>query len=243
MALAPSQTAAKRLGTAVGRPSRPRRVGASYAVRARPRRRSSGSRSATSASRSSGRTAGRKPHAVVPERGPRLDEVGDLGRGAGDDARVGGPAPRRGSRGGRAAAHPVSPPASSTTARSATTRSGSPVRPTVACAARTSARIDAAEASSCGVTNTTSARARGQLVRDGRVREGGHHRLPLRRARRDRRAAHREPRRLDVDAVHLVAVDEPARLDVADLGVVLPAVPQRADGVDDRGGLVEPLAR
>ena len=80
-----------------------------------------------------------------------------------------------------------------------------------------------------------------QLVGDGRVREGGHHRLPLRRARRDRRAAHREPRRLDVDAVHLVAVDEPAGRRVADLGVVLPAVPERADGLDEGAGLVEPL--
>ena len=210
--------------------------------RARPRRRSSGSTSATSASRSSGRTAGRNRTPSYPS------------------------AVQASTRSATSAAEPVTMRAS--VAQPPARESSRASR----CGAGLAAGVEhdrevgdhaqrarrCARRSSCAVADLGEdrrrrgvvvrrhehdvGRARGELVRDGRVRQRGHHRLALRRARRDRRAAHREPRRLDVDAVHLVAVDEAAGLDVADLGVVLPAVPQRADGLDDRGGLVEPLA-
>ena len=129
------------------------------------------------------------------------------------------------------------------------TRAAVVVRPVAPSAARTSARIDAASPVGpsrpmpSGVTNTTSAPRAASRYGDVDVRERGDQRLALRRARRDRRAAHGEVRALEVDVVQLVPVDEPPGGGVADLGVVLPRVPQPALHLDVVGGLAEQRLR
>ncbi len=103
----------------------------------------------------------------------------------------------------------------------------------------TSARMDRSELVVLRGDEDQIGTARGELVDRVRVREGGHDRLALRRARRDRRALDREVLACEVDVVQLVAVDEPSGGDVADDGVVLPAVPEPAGHLDRVGGLVE----
>jgi hypothetical protein len=67
--------------------------------------------------------------------------------------------------------------------------------------------------------------------------------LPLRRARRDRRATNRELLPAHVHVVEALAVDEPGACRVANFGTRLPAVPERAYRLDVLGSVGMHIAR